>query len=469
MPKQSSKPGRDIDGIWKWLVVGSGFFIHFYNNLQSCSGIFMAEFLSYFDEGASVFTWVFTLYAIALAMGAPMSGFLVSKYGARRIAILGAVLETIAMASVLFAENVVHLLITVGIVRGVGMIFILVPGMAIVATYYQKNFAFANGIAMSGSAIGGIALPPLTRTLIDFYGWHGTFLILAGLAANLTVCAVIMKPSQKKNKNISGDQSINGDTQHIEQGVETSKRKDGSSILAGTCEEIEMLPTDGTNENHGNPSRTEKNEKPSLASKLSGFHLLLKYRVLICVTSSAVLFTASQLINYIFIVIRAVDIGVSPLMAAILITIIASGSGTGRLVHGWFVDKRLISPIGLMALAATVEFIATVMFMYSSNFGLMVVSCVLFGLSIGVFIPLLTVSSKAIVGMGNLPSAIGLTIAGQSFGTLLLPLAGTVYEISSDSRTPFYVGGASSAACAILLSLTTIYQRLKSKKKDNST
>ncbi|XP_077984781.1 monocarboxylate transporter 3-like [Glandiceps talaboti] len=465
MPKQSGNSAQHVDDTWKWLIVAGTFFIHFYNAIQTCSGIFFVAFLNYFDEGASVFTLVFTLYAIVLAIGAPMSGFLVSKYGARPIALLGAVLETVAMVSIPFAESVVHLLLTVGIVRGVGMIFVLVPGTSIVATYFQKNFAFANGIATTGGSIGGIVLPILARTLIDFYGWHGSFFIFAGLAANLTVCAVIMKPSEKKNKDISSDQVPDGDTPDVEQDDETPRPRDGLDIFPGTGEEREGLPTECTNEHkNGNSSIIDKNEKSTLVSKLTGFHLLRKYPLLICVNLGAFLFSVAHAINIVFIVVRAVDTGISPLMAAILITIKACGNMIGRLIHGWFVDRRLISPFGLMALAATVQFIATVSFMFSPNFGLMVVCCIFLGLALGVFVPLQTVSSKAIVGMVNLPSAVGLNIAGQVFGTILLPLAGAIYEVSHNSRTPFYVGCAGSAINAILLSITTLCQRLKSKK-----
>ena len=60
--------------------------------------------------------------------------------------------------------------------------------------YFDKRKTLAVGIAMAGSGTGALIAAPLTTTLLEEYGLHGTFLILGGIFLNILVCGMLMRP-----------------------------------------------------------------------------------------------------------------------------------------------------------------------------------------------------------------------------------------------------------------------------------
>ncbi|KAJ9142972.1 Riboflavin transporter MCH5 [Pleurostoma richardsiae] len=88
---------------------------------------------------------------------------------------------------------------------GISIGFIFTPGVAIVGHYFQKKRAFAMGVVVSGSSIGGLVFPiVLNRLLYNnhlSFGWSVRicgFIIMVGLA----FAALVLKPRfppQKRN------------------------------------------------------------------------------------------------------------------------------------------------------------------------------------------------------------------------------------------------------------------------------
>lgn len=68
------------------------------------------------------------------------------------------------------------------------------PAIVIVGEYFDKRRAFATGIAVSGSGIGGFMFAQLIQVLLEHYLWRGTVLILAGISLNCAVFAALFRP-----------------------------------------------------------------------------------------------------------------------------------------------------------------------------------------------------------------------------------------------------------------------------------
>ena len=60
--------------------------------------------------------------------------------------------------------------------------------------YFEKRRAFATGLAVCGSGIGTFIFAPVSKMLVDEYGWKGACLILAGLLLNCCVCGALFRP-----------------------------------------------------------------------------------------------------------------------------------------------------------------------------------------------------------------------------------------------------------------------------------
>lgn len=56
--------------------------------------------------------------------------------------------------------------------------------LVVVGFYFEKNRGIAATIAMCGSSVGMAVISPLTRFLLDKYGWQGAIVILSGISLN---------------------------------------------------------------------------------------------------------------------------------------------------------------------------------------------------------------------------------------------------------------------------------------------
>ena len=78
----------------------------------------------------------------------------------------------------------------VNISTGVGAGATYGPTVIVMATYFEKRRALANGIAITSVSLGSFCFPPLIQSCLDYYGLQGTFIIMAGIMAH--VCAAAM-------------------------------------------------------------------------------------------------------------------------------------------------------------------------------------------------------------------------------------------------------------------------------------
>lgn len=62
---------------------------------------------------------------------------------------------------------------------------------------------FASGMVTVGGALGTFIFPPLFLLLIETYTWRGSLLINAGIAAQLYVCAVVMRPTPQQHTSLN--------------------------------------------------------------------------------------------------------------------------------------------------------------------------------------------------------------------------------------------------------------------------
>lgn len=63
-----------------------------------------------------------------------------------------------------------------------------------VGFYFEKKRAFATGIAVCGSGIGGFLFAPFIDSMLTEYGWRGTTWIMAGIILNGTVMGALFRP-----------------------------------------------------------------------------------------------------------------------------------------------------------------------------------------------------------------------------------------------------------------------------------
>ena len=66
-------------------------------------------------------------------------------------------------------------------ISGTGLGIALLPSFVTVQQHFSQNRVTATGLSLMGFSTGAISGPYITEELLEFYGWRGTLLILAGL------------------------------------------------------------------------------------------------------------------------------------------------------------------------------------------------------------------------------------------------------------------------------------------------
>lgn len=125
----------------------------------------------------------------------PVVSALANKFGCRAVCIAGSFLASAAFVLSTFSTSVNMLMLTYGVMGGIGFGMIYLPAVVAVGYYFEKKRSLATGIAVCGSGFGTFAFAPLaTRLLTWFGGWRGANLVLAGLILNCAIFGALMRP-----------------------------------------------------------------------------------------------------------------------------------------------------------------------------------------------------------------------------------------------------------------------------------
>lgn len=94
------------------------------------------------------------------------------------------------------------MLCSYGLLVGTGAGLSFPPTVYIVTSYFVRLRGLANGICISGSALGSIILPPVLRYLLENFGYRGAVLIMGGITLNTWVAAIFYEPVENHLKRV---------------------------------------------------------------------------------------------------------------------------------------------------------------------------------------------------------------------------------------------------------------------------
>ncbi|KAJ8706462.1 hypothetical protein PYW07_012540 [Mythimna separata] len=196
-PDSTHESTAPPDGGYGWVVVFGAFMVQFWvAGLFKSYGVLYVEIMETFpDSSESVASWIpAALSTLCLAL-APLSSALCEKYSCRLVVFIGGLFCATGLALSYFSTGLLHLLLSFGVMTGIGGGLSTTPGIVIVSQYFDKHRALANGICVSGTAAGSFVFPMLIEKLVDMYGLHGTVLLLGGGMLHVCVSATLYRPA----------------------------------------------------------------------------------------------------------------------------------------------------------------------------------------------------------------------------------------------------------------------------------
>ncbi|CAL1546737.1 unnamed protein product, partial [Lymnaea stagnalis] len=124
----------------------------------------------------------------------PVISALLLRYSIRQVTLAGSLICSFGFIASFFAPNIYVLILTYGVIAGIGIGMVFLPAIIIVGVYFNEKRAIATGIATSGSGIGTFFFAYITSELLETYQWRGTLLILGGIVLNCFVCGMLFRP-----------------------------------------------------------------------------------------------------------------------------------------------------------------------------------------------------------------------------------------------------------------------------------
>lgn len=103
-------------------------------------------------------------------IAAPIVTWLTRRFGRYIVMATGIILQTSGYIAAGFVSRIWQLMITQGILVGLGVGFIYVPSLPILSQWFEARRSLANGIASAGSGFGGMLFAWTTGALIDAFG-----------------------------------------------------------------------------------------------------------------------------------------------------------------------------------------------------------------------------------------------------------------------------------------------------------
>jgi MFS family permease len=166
-----------------WLIAALAFIVlGFSRGLHSSFGVFYVALLETFHWSRGATAGVFSIVLVVDAILSPVVGYLLDRYGPKKIAAAGC----LALAAGLFfsarIDNLWQFYLYFGLISAVGLTFTgMVPHVFLISEWFLSNRASAIGIVYAGTGVGILLLAPLSEWLISNFGWTRALQTFAGI------------------------------------------------------------------------------------------------------------------------------------------------------------------------------------------------------------------------------------------------------------------------------------------------
>ncbi|XP_046405257.1 uncharacterized protein LOC124170522 [Ischnura elegans] len=225
------------DGGWGWLVLAGSMLVNaLVPGMVKSFGVLFLEFLRVFHASPLAASWIPALCYFLYSSLGPVACILSNRFSYRTVTFLGGFLAAMGMILSYFAHSITYLYLSYGILVGAGAGLAFPPGVFIVASYFDKRRGLANGLCVSGSALGSILLPPLLRLLLATYGYRGAVLLMGGITFNVWVGAMFYHPVERHMKRVRRKDIL------AVEGAKGSKAKSGDQEDGDDVAQTALLP-----------------------------------------------------------------------------------------------------------------------------------------------------------------------------------------------------------------------------------
>jgi MFS family permease len=390
-----------------WYIVAAGTLL-----LATCFGI-SYSFSVYFPALQSDFSWnraatsgVFSLYLVLIGFFSILCGRTIDRFGPKPVVLIMGVVTGISfiLTAQVHALWQFYLSYSVLLAAGTGGMYIIV--MSTASRWFNRRRATAMGILGTGASLGPVVMAPVSAWLIETYQWRAAYM-LTGILAWILI--------------ISGAMFL---------------KKDPAEIGAG-LDGDPYFPTESSGE-------TKKIKAFSIAEAIKSPSF--SYLNFVWFWFSFCLY---MVITH--LVPRAQDIGLDPIRAAGVMSILMAVSAASRVAGGMtadIVDKRKLLAVSIVAMALSMFWLTS-----ADQSWKIYLFAILFGMVFGGGDTSLIAVVTDVFGTAKIGTMMGILMVSWGLGSAAGPyLAGCVFDYTGSYGWAFIIasGGLLLSAFAVL-------------------
>ncbi|QPC74668.1 hypothetical protein HYE68_005420 [Fusarium pseudograminearum] len=183
-------------GLHAWTQVAMGWIAIFATwGYVNSFGSFQAHYTSTLPQTPFQISWIGSIQVWFTFFGSAFSGRLLDAGFWVPTFIVGSTLQLLGIFTMSLSTSYWHLMITQGVVTGIGGGIIFAPSLALVATYFEKRRGIAIGLVTTGNSLGGTVYPLVVRTLLPEIGFSWTARVLGFInLIGFVLVAIFMRP-----------------------------------------------------------------------------------------------------------------------------------------------------------------------------------------------------------------------------------------------------------------------------------
>lgn len=151
-------------------------------------GLFMIPLQEEFGWSRTQISLALTSFTVALAFSIPYIGKLVDQYGSRKILLPSYFVFAVLLAMIpIFVNQLWVLFVLFALIGSLGAGANALPYLRTISAWFDRRRALALGIAMGGSGMGYVYVPPAVQYMIDTHGWRSAYFMLAAVTLVVAV------------------------------------------------------------------------------------------------------------------------------------------------------------------------------------------------------------------------------------------------------------------------------------------
>ncbi len=145
-------------------------------------GVFMLPLIGEFGWSRTDVSLALMAFTVALALTLPVVGWLVDRYGGRRVLFPSTLVFAVLLLSIpLVVSKPWHLWLLFTLIGSLAAGANALPYLRILGAWFDRRRGLAFGLAMAGGGLGYTYVPPLLQWLIGQWGWRSGYAALGGM------------------------------------------------------------------------------------------------------------------------------------------------------------------------------------------------------------------------------------------------------------------------------------------------